>query len=85
MQTALKPIFAVIIILTILINVFSFIMTIMLISKSGQFTSFISDIKTNFSLSPLFEIFVSESDCKNSSNEYLFGQFEGTGSGCDCR
>lgn len=85
MLSVLKLVFVVITIVTILLNLVSFVFSILLLTNSNTFSKFVQDLKRNMSSSPLFDIFVSDSDCLQQSDGYLLGYFEGTSSGCDCR
>ena len=85
MASFLRNLFVFFISVTVILNLLSFIFSIVLLVSTHQFTSFVGDIKHNIMKSPLFDIFVSDNECKSSNTNYLLGYFEGTSSGCDCR
>ena len=84
MNSILKLVFVCIFSISALLNLSSFILSLVLLSESGDLTTFMGDIRRNLRLSPLFEIFSSHQDCKNQNTFYLLGDFEGTSSGCNC-
>jgi hypothetical protein len=85
MLNLIKVLFLIITLVTIILNLVSFILTILLLTNTHAFSVFVTDLKSNVSMSPLFDIFVSDTNCIQESNGYLLGYFEGTESGCDCR